>query len=411
MGEGFTKQQALVKPLQCDAMIRVNAPYRARIAEVPAVSLSNIPTPAALLDEQRLTRNIAAMQTRMNALGVRLRPHVKTAKCIEVAQRQRAAGACGITVSTLKEAEQFFAAGFDDILYAVCIAPGKLVQVQALRAKGCLLTVLVDSIDAAHAVAAASRDAVLDVMIEIDSDGHRAGVKPDDPVLISIGRVLHEGGARLVGVMTHAGASYAESTPEGLQRIAEQERSRCVRAATLLRAAGLPCAEVSVGSTPTALSAATLEGVTEVRAGVYVFHDLVMCNIGVAGHGDVALSVLASVIGHQLEKGWVLVDAGWMAMSRDRGTQAQAVDYGYGAVCDADGALLSDWRMGGANQEHGIISRHDGAVDADLASRFPIGSLLRVLPNHACATAAQFARYEVLAAEGALTSWPRFNGW
>ena len=411
MGEGFTKQQALVKPLQCDAMIRVNAPYRAHIAEVPAVSLSNIPTPAALLDEQRLTRNIAAMQTRMNALGVRLRPHVKTAKCIEVAQRQRAAGARGITVSTLKEAEQFFAAGFDDILYAVCIAPGKLVQVQALRAKGCLLTVLVDSIDAAHAVAAASRDAVLDVMIEIDSDGHRAGVKPDDPVLISIGRVLHEGGARLVGVMTHAGASYAESTPEGLQRIAEQERSRCVRAATLLRAAGLPCAEVSVGSTPTALSAATLEGVTEVRAGVYVFHDLVMCNIGVAGHGDVALSVLASVIGHQLEKGWVLVDAGWMAMSRDRGTQAQAVDYGYGAVCNAEGALLSDWRMGGANQEHGIISRHDGAVDADMASRFPIGSLLRVLPNHACATAAQFARYEVLAAEGALTSWPRFNGW
>ena len=411
MGEGFTKQQALVKPLQCDAMIRVNAPYRAHIAEVPAVSLSNIPTPAALLDEQRLTRNIAAMQTRMNALGVRLRPHVKTAKGSEVAQRQRAAGARGITVSTLKEAEQFFAAGFDDILYAVCIAPGKLVQVQALRAKGCLLTVLVDSIDAAHAVAAASRDAVLDVMIEIDSDGHRAGVKPDDPVLISIGRVLHEGGARLVGVMTHAGASYAESTPEGLQRIAEQERSRCVRAATLLRAAGLPCAEVSVGSTPTALSAATLEGVTEVRAGVYVFHDLVMCNIGVAGHGDVALSVLASVIGHQLEKGWVLVDAGWMAMSRDRGTQAQAVDYGYGAVCNAEGALLSDWRMGGANQEHGIISRHDGAVDADMASRFPIGSLLRVLPNHACATAAQFARYEVLAAEGALTSWPRFNGW
>ncbi len=336
-------------------MIRVKAPYPARVAEVPAVTLSNIPTPAALLDEQRLTRNIAAMQTRMNALGVRLRPHVKTAKCIEVAQRQRAAGARGITVSTLKEAEQFFAAGFDDILYAVCISPGKLAQVEALRVKGCRLTVVVDSIDGAHAVADASRSAALDVMIEIDSDGQRAGVKPDDPVLISIGRVLHEGGARLVGVMTHAGASYAESTPEGLQRIAEQERSRCVRAATLLRAAGLPCAEVSVGSTPTALSATTLEGVTEVRAGVYVFHDLVMCNVGVARHDDVALSVLASVIGHQLEKGWVLVDAGWMAMSRDRGTQAQAVDYGYGAVCDVDGVLLSDWRMGGANQEHGSV--------------------------------------------------------
>ena len=375
------------------------------------MSLSHLSTPAALLDEQRLARNIDTMQSRMRQLGVRLRPHVKTAKCIEVAQRQRRAGASGITVSTLKEAQEFFAAGFDDILYAVCIAPGKLAQAQALRARGCHLTVVVDSLEAAHAVAAASRSAPLVVMIEIDSDGHRAGVKPDDPLLLEIGHVLVAGGARLLGVMTHAGASYEESTPEGLRRIAEQERSRCVRAAQRLRDAGLPCAEVSVGSTPTALSAVTLEGVTEVRAGVYAFHDLVMCNIGVARPEDIALSVLATVIGHQLEKGWVLVDAGWMAMSRDRGTQAQAVDWGYGAICDAQGVLLADWRMSGANQEHGIISRRDGEVDVALAQHFPVGSLLRVLPNHACATAAQFVRYDVITATGALASWPRFNGW
>ena len=377
------------------------------------MNLQHINTPAALLDEQRMARNIALMQQRISALGARLRPHVKTAKCIAVARMQRAAGASGITVSTLKEAEQFFAAGFDDILYAVCIAPGKLDQAQSLMARGCALTVLVDSLAAAQAVVSKGRLAQrpFTVMIEIDSDGHRAGVKPDDDLLIAIGRTLHEGGAQLAGVMTHAGASYEESTPEGLRRIAEQERSRCVRAARRLREAGLPCAQVSVGSTPSALSAATLEGVTEVRAGVYVFHDLVMCNVGVATPGDVALSVLASVIGHRADKGWVMVDAGWMAMSRDRGTQAQAVDHGYGAICNVAGELLGDWLMSAANQEHGIVSRRDGVVDADIATRFPIGTQLRVLPNHACATAAQFASYTVLGIDGATHEWPRFNGW
>ena len=118
-------------------------------------------------------------------------------------------------------------------------------------------------------------------MIEIDSDGHRSGVQPEDAVLIEIGQVLHEGGAKLKGVLTHAGSSYDLNTPEALQKLAEQERRLSVRAAERLRAAGLPCPEVSVGSTPTALSAQSLDGVTEVRAGVYVFFDLVMANVGV----------------------------------------------------------------------------------------------------------------------------------
>ena len=374
----------------------------------------DIPTPAALLDARRLARNIAIMQQRAQSLGVRLRPHVKTAKCTEVARRQRDAGASGITVSTLKEAEQFFASGFDDILYAVCISPGKLAQALALRARGCRLTVVVDSVAAAIAVVQTRADLPMDVMIEIDTDGHRAGVKPEDELLIKIGRTLHEGGARLVGVMTHAGASYEENTLEGLQRIAEQERYRCVRAADRLRAAGLPCAQVSVGSTPTALSAVALDGVTEVRAGVYVFHDLVMCNVGVAVPSDIALSVLATVIGHQVEKGWVLVDAGWMAMSRDRGTQAQAVDFGYGAICDERGVLMDEWFMSGANQEHGIVARRDATspvAGATVAQQFPVGSRLRVLPNHACATAAQFTTYHVIGDGDTVQHWERFNGW
>lgn len=377
------------------------------------MDLSTLSTPAALVDEERMRRNIQTMQSRVSSLGARLRPHVKTAKCIPIAKMQQAAGAAGITVSTLKEAEQFFDAGFDDILYAVCITPNKLDTVLGLLRRGCRLKVVVDSVAGAQAVADKSRGAgiAIPTVIEIDTDGHRAGVKPDAAVLIDIGRALHEGGALIYGVMTHAGASYAENTPAGLQRIAEQERSLCVRAAERLRAAGLPCPEVSVGSTPTALSARSLEGVTEVRAGVYVFHDLVMCNVGVCTPQDVALSVLATVIGHQVEKGWVLVDAGWMAMSRDRGTQAQAVDWGYGAVCDVGGGLMPEWLMSGANQEHGIVSRRDGAIPDDLVQRFPIGSQLRLLPNHACATAAQFGDYRVLGEGSTLRTWERFNGW
>lgn len=377
------------------------------------MNLAALETPAALVDTTRMMHNITRMQSRMNALGVAFRPHVKTAKAVDVATRQRDAGATAITVSTLKEAEQFFAAGFTDILYAVAMAPNKLDHAAALLRRGCALTIIVDSIDAARAVAAKAREleTCYAVMIEIDTDGHRAGVKPDEPRLIDIARILFEGRCVLHGVMTHAGSSYDCSTPETLAAMAEQERERCVRAAMRLRAAGYACPVVSVGSTPTALSARHLEGVTEVRAGVYVFFDLVMAGTGVCRTDEIALSVLTSVIGHQPDKGWLIVDAGWMAMSRDRGTEKQAVDCGYGMVCDANCAPLEDFMVSGANQEHGIVSRRAPQSSDDLVQRFPIGTLLRILPNHACATGAQFPQYHALMPDGHIEIWPRFHGW
>lgn len=381
-----------------------------------------MPTPAALLDLTRLDRNILRMQAHLSALGVRFRPHVKTSKCLAVVERQLQAGATGITVSTLKEAEQFFAAGVRDVLYAVGIAPNKFAQALALRQAGCDLKLTTDSLDAAIALVEFGRTHghQFEVWIEVDTDGHRAGVRPDDPRLVQIGRAVHQGGQVLGGVMTHAGGSYSLKTPAALRAMAEQERSLCVQAAQALRHAGLPCPNVSVGSTPTALSAAGLDGVTEVRAGVYVFFDLVMANIGVCRPEDIALSVLTSVIGHQTEKGWLIVDAGWMAMSRDRGTATQDHDYGYGQVCDLHGRILPGWTMSGANQEHGIVSFCPGpqtppGLAADV-TQFPVGTLLRVLPNHACATAAQFGEYQALSAPADLqqlqvTAWPRFGGW
>jgi threo-3-hydroxy-D-aspartate ammonia-lyase len=377
--------------------------------------MHDLPTPCALIDAPRLQRNLRRMQSRLYALGVAFRPHVKTSKCVAVAERQRALGAQGITVSTLKEAEQFFAAGFDDILYAVCLAPNKIEQALALRARGCGLRLVVDSLAAAQALidATRARGVSAPVLIEIDVDGHRSGVAPGSALLLDIGRALHQGGLQLLGVMTHAGSSYDCVGESALQRIAEQERALCVQAAERLRGAGLPCPVVSVGSTPTALSALHLDGVTEVRAGVYALFDLVMAGVGVCTPDEIALSVLTTVIGHQAERGWVIVDAGWMAMSRDRGTQTQALDCGYGLVCDASGRLLDGARLGSANQEHGIVSfagAADGAV-ADVVARFPIGTRLRILPNHACATGAQHERYRVVDGARVIDDWPRFNGW
>ncbi len=376
------------------------------------MKISDLSTPAALIDITRMERNISRMQLRMNRLGVSFRPHVKTSKCVNVTQAQIKAGARGITVSTLKEAEQFFAAGITDILYAVGITANKLPQALALLHKGCDLKILTDSVQSAAAISAfgLANNIIFKVMIEIDTDDHRSGIKPDSPQLLDVAQALAAGGAELFGVMTHAGSSYDLNTPEALEKMAEQERAGCVHASQRLREAGFICPVVSVGSTPTALSARQLEGVTEVRAGVYVFFDLVMHNVGVCETDDIALSVLTTVIGHQEEKGWVIVDAGWMAMSRDRGTQKQATDFGYGQVCNADGMPLSGYMMTGANQEHGIISHRD-EPDLSIVTRFPVGTQLRLLPNHACATAAQFPEYQVLTAQQNIQTWPRFYGW
>ena len=166
-----------------------------------------------------------------------------------------------------------------------------------------------------------------------------------------------------------------------------------------------------MGSTPTATFARSLEGVTEVRAGVFVFHDLVMAGLGVCRVEDIAISVLATVIGHQREKGWIITDGGWMAMSRDRGTARQAVDQGYGLVCDEVGPPAR--RPGRLRRQPGARHRRAGATAARSTSRrFPVGTRLRILPNHACATAAQHDAYHVVrGGPEVVARWPRFSGW
>ena len=378
-----------------------------------ADSILNLPTPALILDRGKLEANAARMRERVAQLGVTLRPHVKTSKSIDVLRILSGGADIPITVSTLAESDYFFAHGVRDILYAVGIAPVKLPHVAQLIRGGCALRVILDSVEAAEAVQAfgSGEGVTIEALIELDTDGKRAGVLPDDDLLIEIARRLSSGpGARLAGVMTHAGGSYSARTLGEFEAIAERERAGAVTAAARLRAAGFPIEIVSVGSTPTVHYARTLEGVTEARVGVYAFGDLVQAELGTCTIGDIAVSVLASVIGHSRGHGRVLIDAGFLALSRDRGTADFRVDWGYGAVCDAvTGELIEEVRVESTNQEHGIITAREGEIDW---SRFPIGGRVRVLPNHACATAAAYDRYFVTdGGERVIDVWERVNGW
>ncbi len=375
-------------------------------------TLASLETPALLLDESLMLANIRRMGERVGSHGVLLRPHVKTAKCVEVTLATTGGVPGPITVSTLREADRFAEAGFIDIVYAVGITANKLPHVMALRARGVNLTVILDSVEAAHALTSFMREQALPltVLLEIDTDLHRGGIRPEAPELLQVAAALQAPQVILNGVLTHAGESYNCRGGAALVAMAEQERAGAVLAAQRLRAAGYPAPVVSVGSTPTALSAADLTGVTEVRAGVYVFFDLVMAGVGVCTPRDIAVSVLTSVVGHQQARGWTLCDAGWMALSRDRGTASQPQDQGFGLVCDARGSVIPDFIVSSVNQEHGIIAHRSG--DPARYLNLPVGTMLRILPNHACATAAQHDRYRVLDGAGHVgAQWLRFSGW
>ena len=375
------------------------------------MKIQELDTPALIIDERKMKRNIEAMAERARRLGVKLRPHLKTSKCWEIARQQLMSPQGPATVSTLKEAEMFAAHGVRDIVYAVGIAPQKLPRVKALIDQGVDLKIILDSVEAARYVSefCQETDTAISVLIEIDCDGHRSGLKPGNRQIIEVAKAL-KNKARLVGVLTHAGGSYDVNTPQALLERAQGERDGICQAAEQLRQAGFKLDIVSVGSTPTAVAAQDLTGVTELRAGVYVFFDLFQAGVGSCNIDDIALSLLVTVIGHQPEKGWVITDGGWMALSRDRGTANQTVDQGYGLVCDERGVLNEGLWMVGANQEHGIIAaRGSHRLNPE---DFPIGTRLRILPNHACPTAAQHPQYHVCDENGEIIAiYPRFYGW
>lgn len=370
------------------------------------------PTPALLLDQQRVQANCARMAERARNAGVQLRPHLKTAKCAEVARLATAGQFGGITVSTLAELAYFFDAGFTDFTYAVGIAPSKMDTIERFIARGARIQIVLDSLDAAAALAARPHRAAaaVPVLVEIDCGAHRAGLAPDSALLIPLAqRIAAAPGLTLAGVLTHAGHAYHAADQAARTAIAVAERDAAVRAASRLRAAGFACPTVSIGSTPTALTTIALDGVTEIRPGVYVFFDLAQAQLGVCTLDEIAVSVLATVIGHQREAGHLLIDAGALALSKDISAGEFAQDIGYGLVCDVQGALVPGLYVADVHQEHGFVRMAGGTVPFE---RFPIGARMRILPNHACMTAAPYPAYHVFEPGHATwLQWEKAAGW
>jgi D-serine deaminase-like pyridoxal phosphate-dependent protein len=365
------------------------------------MKLVDLPTPCLVLDRTILQRNIRVMAATLARLNVPLRPHMKTAKSIEAARLATAGQPGGITVSTLAEAEYFFGHGITDMLYAVGIIPQKLEQVCKLNAAGANIIVITD--DAMMADLIAAQPSPPRTLIEIDSGEERGGVHPDSDMLLELAARL---GTCLSGVMTHAGHSYAGRGVREIARIAEAERGAVTRAAERLREAGYTIGIVSAGSSPTARHSENFAGVTEVRAGVYMFGDLFQAEIETHGADSIAVTVLTSVIGRR--PGRILVDAGGLALSKDRSTEAAPRDYGFGLALDIDGARsLGNAIVRKAYQEHGVIE-----LDPRYPARFEVGARLRIAPNHTCMTAAAHDRYFVVDGEQDVVAiWHRVNGW
>ena len=374
------------------------------------MDIRQLPTPALILDQRRLRTNVRAMTERARTLGVNLRPHCKTAKSAAVAKLAIEGNFGGITVSTLREAEYFLDHGIRDILYGVGIAPNKLDLAASIAGKGADLKIVTDSVTMAQAIAA--HGAPHKVLIEVDCGDARGGVTPDSPELLEIARTLAAApNVVVMGVMTHAGQSYDGRNPEAMARIAEQERASAVRAAERVRALGLECPIVSVGSTPTATFARDLSGATEMRPGVYVFYDLYQTGIGVCRIENIALSVLATVIAHRPKDNVMLIDAGALALSKDRSTEklGRNGDCGFGLVCDpVTLAPIPGLKVAAVSQEHGRVTSEEPLP----FGRLPVGSPLRILLNHACITAAGYDAYQVVdGSTEVVDRWGRCNGW
>lgn len=362
----------------------------------PWMHLRDLPTPCLLLDPAPLDRNVAAMRRALSRHGVPLRQHVKTAKSIDVALRVDSARG-PITVSTLAEAEAFAAAGFTDILYAVGLVPAKVPRLTAIPAN---VTGIVDSADVVSAIGDAA-SVTMPLAIEIDVGQHRGGIAPDHAGLLAIAdAIAAHPRLSLAGVIAHAGHAYDAADHRALIRTAEEERAGAVHAAERLHAAGHACAMVSVGSTPTALFADQLDGVTEVRAGVFVLMDRFQAALGCASSDDIAVTVLASVVGVRAEE--LLLDAGGIALSKDRSMDERGGGYGEIRMLDG-GAIEGSPSVHAVNQEHGFV-RWPG-------HRCSVGDRVRILPNHACMTAAQHDGYHVVEGDRAVAWWPRVRGY
>ena len=353
-----------------------------------AAARAGIETPAIVVDLDRAEANIARMAAAMRGRGVALRPHAKTHKSLEFGRRQLAAGAAGLTVATLGEAEVFADGGFDDLFIAYpVIANGQKAERLRHLGERCTLSVGVDSVMGAEAIAAAVRGAARRprVLVEIDCGGRRTGVRPETAGALA--RHSQALGLEVLGVFTHGGHGYAGSGAR--IAAADDEVSGLTAAAASLRAEGIEPAVVSAGSTPTALLSAR-GAVTEERPGTYIFSDRQQAVLAGEPIDGVALVVAATVVSHGTGYGFA-IDAGAKILGKD---VAPYLD-GHGVVLGWDGAIVSR-----VYDHHGVVELPEGA------SRPAIGEVVWVVPNHVCPVVNLVDDYLVARGGRLVDRWP-----
>jgi D-serine deaminase-like pyridoxal phosphate-dependent protein len=303
----------------------------------------------------------------------------------------------------------------------VGITPSKLAPLATIQAEtGATVQITLDSVEAAVAAGqkASQLGASFDVLIEIDTGAGRAGLQPDDErAILAIAEAVERSATlRLRGVMTHAGHAYHGRSADDIRTIAQTERDGLISVAGLLAAHGFPCATVSLGSTPTLVHhAPSLAGITEVRPGVYTFFDLDQWALGTCSLNDLAVSVLATVIGHNRKAGRILVNAGALALSKDTSASEFRHGLGFGLVVPSveqpNDAALGPLRVAELYQEHGTIAALAGGEPP--YKDLPVGAKVRLLPHHVCLTCAPFDRYYVIDQSGGPVTavWPKATGW
>lgn len=354
----------------------------------------DLETPALLLHAAVVERNVRHMAERARQLGVRLRPHLKTHKCVELARLQQRHGADGVTVATLVEAAVFARAGFTDITWAFPIDPSHVAPARRIAQQtGAALRVVVDDLAAAEALAGSG----LHAWLKVDCGYHRAGVDPGAPYALEVARELgREHGLVFDGVLSHSGHAYHTTSRCEAAQVAESERGVMVGFAERLRHAGIPVRAVSVGSTPAMVAAERLDGVSEARPGNYIFYDRTMVLIGCCEPADVGVTVLATVVSHQPGASHLVVDAGALELSKDAGPP-HVGPAAMGAVRGHPELTVAT-----LSQEHGIIRAASPPV---LEGRFKVGEQLEIVPNHSCLAAALFDEYHVVADDRVVDRW------
>jgi D-serine deaminase-like pyridoxal phosphate-dependent protein len=351
----------------------------------------DLDTPSLVIDEHKMEQNILGMADVAGRRGVVLRPHVKTHKIPSLARRQREAGAAGITVAKVSEAEVMAEGGLDDIFVAYpLVTETKIRRAIGLTKRGMRLILGVDSPHGARRLSSLAGDEgiTVEVRLEVDSGLGRTGVPRAEAA--GLARELSSlENLDLTGVYTYRGAVLEDGSPTtDLDEAGRLEGELLVSVAEEIRETGVPIEDVSLGSTPTAEHAARVEGVTEIRPGTYVFYDRMQAALGVCSLSDCALRVVATVASRP-RPDLAIIDGGSKTFATDVQPKAAPLNLiGFGHVVGHPGAVLER-----VTEEHGMLS-----VDED--SDLRVGDTVEIIPNHVCSTVNLHDEIYVLAADG-----------